>query len=434
MTGRRFLLGFVTLLALATGVIGMPLARADHTDVLDCYEDVGDPAPGSLSWDLADQNNRWCASAHPRTSATSPAYAAAAAVNAAQGAPTIGDPFRSFRRWAGVRGEQLDLTWTDGDGVVRNGALFGPLDADAGPYPGVVVVCHVCELTGPIGLEAYAWALQTLAEHGYVVFFPHVGDATGATAATDWFVSGDNPWLTRLDVSRLGIAGHSGAAVVALTVGNDDARYDAVVGWDRARSADGLFETLPPRIPTMVQVADYFQTQSGVSAYEPQHTKPVPAPGSKFTDFDAFEAAGVDSMQVSIRASTHGDWSGGAGAVQPLGGSLYGEAIATYYTLAWFDRYLYGATDNAVAREALHRLTTASKFDPFSDKHQIGAGFFDALKAQRAGDVEGGNVPITIGGLNVRNLLSWWYPSRFSFDVGELACDDVRAGCGVLVP
>jgi len=429
MMTRRSIIGALAAVVVAGGLMAAPTAKADHTNVIDCYEDVGDPAPGQPSWILADQNNRWCASAHPRTSATNPAYHAAAAANVAQGQPTIGDPFRSFGRWTGVRGEQQAVTWSAGDGVVHDGALFGPLDAEDGPFPGVVVVCHVCELTGPIGLEAYAWAVQTLAEHGYVVFFPHVGDPEGATAATDWFVSVDNPWRDRLDATRLGIAGHSGAAVVALTVGNTDERYDAVVGWDRARSADGLFARIAPRVPTMVQVADYFQNPNGVTPYEPQVTRPVPAPGSKFTDFEAFPAAGIDAMQVATRASTHGDWSGGAGAVQPLGGSLYGEAIATYYTLAWFDRYLYGATDKGVADEALERLTTTATFDDFSDVHQIGAGFFDPIKAQRAGNVEAGNVPVTIGGLNVRNLLSWWYPSRYSLDTGDYACADMRAGC-----
>jgi len=38
-------------------------------------------------------------------------------------------------------------------------------------------------------------------------------------------------------------------------------------------------------------------------------------------------------------------------------------------------------------------------------------------------------VPVTIGGMRVRNLLSFEYPSRYFLDGGRLQCDDVRAGC-----
>jgi len=191
----------------------------------------------------------------------------------------------------------------------------------------------------------------------------------------------------------------------------------------------------------MVQVADYQLFQSPVEGlpalarthlYEPRHTKPVPPEGSKYTYFDTLKAHGIDTMQVAPRASDHGDWSGGS--------SLYGEAMNTYYMLAWFDRYVRGITEPAIAEQALERLTRGprlpsaptpdiTEFDRFADKYEIGSGFFDALKAQRAGEVEAGNVPITVGGLNVRNILSWWYPSRYFFDGGALSCNDMRAGC-----
>ncbi len=57
-----------------------------------------------------------------------------------------------------------------------------------------------------------------------------------------------------------------------------------------------------------------------------------------------FEAAGVDTMKVSLRAATHLDFTqfGIAGT-----GSRYGAAVAEYYTLAWFNRYLRGARPGA---------------------------------------------------------------------------------------
>lgn len=69
------------------------------------------------------------------------------------------------------------------------------------------------------------------------------------------------------------------------------------------------------------------------------------------------------------------------------------------------------------------------RFDRSADAHSIGSGFFDAAKAKTARNPEAGNVPITIGGLPIRNLLSFQYASRYSLNGGALHCDDMRAGC-----
>jgi dienelactone hydrolase len=229
-----------------------------------------------------------------------------------------------------------------------------------------------------------------------------------------------------LDRSRLAIVGHSGAAGVALNVGNSDRRYDAIVAWDPASSA--TFTGVTPRIPTMLQVADYTLSQGPV----PRAEKPVAAPGSKYTFFDTIRAAGVDVMQVSPRASTHLDWTHFA-AANPFGPSIdhgvNGEMVATYYALAWLDRYV--APSKAKAKEAFRRLTAsgADRFDRSADVHSIGSGFFDADRAKKARNSEAGNVPITIGELPIRNLLSFQYDSRYSLNGGALHCEDMRARC-----
>jgi hypothetical protein len=61
--------------------------------------------------------------------------------------------------------------------------------------------------------------------------------------------------------------------------------------------------------------------------------------------------------------------------------------------------------------------------------HSIGAGFFDANKATKARNAEAGNVPITIGGVPIRNLLSFQNHSRYLLNRGALHCEDMRAGC-----
>jgi len=89
-------------------------------------------------------------------------------------------------------------------------------------------------------------------------------------------------------------------------------------------------------------------------------------------------------------------------------------------------------TSRLVALDALRRLTTTGtrRFDRSADVHSIGTGFFDAEVADRSGNVEAGNVPVTIHGVPVRNMLSFQFDSRYVLAGGALRCDDMRAGCG----
>jgi dienelactone hydrolase len=448
------------LLAVVATAAGTPLAPA--ADAHDrrapaCAGDLGDPVPGTAAWEQADLDNRRCAAEGLRIIQDNPAVAAAREANAAAGeGHFLGDPFRAPHRWAGQRGSYELTTYTDRDGNERSAALFGPLDPDRGPYPGVLLVCHACALFPTVEyLSAWYWAAETLAEAGYVVMYADVAgnSISRAVDATDFFAATPeaptagrefNPWHERLDAGRLGIVGHSGAGGVALNVGYTDPRYDAIVAWDPAGPS---LAGVTPRIPTMIQVADYPLSTGPV----PRVEKPSPTPGSKYTYFDTIRTAGVDTMQVALRASTHLDWQHfPSDPGRPH--SIYGEMVATYYTLAWLDRYLSPsrlpwarspdgalhaspsvrpALSRLVALDALRRLTTTGtgRFDRSADVHSIGTGFFDANRAERAGHPEAGNVPITIRGLPVRNLLSLHYDSRYYLEDGALQCEDMRARC-----
>jgi dienelactone hydrolase len=305
------------LLAGVMTAAAVPVAPAAGAATLDCIGWLGDPVSGSAEWQKADLNNQRCAAEGLRILQESPAVAAAKTANANAGESNfVGDPFRAPRRWAGNRGRYQRITYTDRDGNTWPAALFGPRDAGGGPYPGVLLVCHACfplpQTTENVGL--WYWAAESLAEAGYVVLYATVGgnSASRTIDATDFFTAtpasptprGEfNPWYKQLDRHRLGIVGHSGAAGVALNVGNSDRRYDAIVAWDPASSAD--LTGVTPRIPTMIQVADYTLREGPV----PRPEKPIPAPGSKYTFFDTFRAAGVDVMQIAPRASTHLDWT-----------------------------------------------------------------------------------------------------------------------------
>ena len=463
---RSRIVGALACIALAAVLAAAP-ARAQIPSVdprTDCLSYPGDPEPGTPEWDVRDQNNIYCAIEGLLIMYSNPAYEAALAANHAQGSITfvdyLGDPFREpFLRWGGVRGNVQHVTWTNRSARVSDGVVLSPPDTAVGPFPGVLIPCHSCFTTA--GESGTFWAAETLAEAGYVVFIPYVGgnDIASTVDATDYFVAtpdaptahgeGEfNPFWNRLDRTRLGIAGHSGAGGLALNVGHTDPRYSAVVAFDPAGSTN--IGELDLRKPTMVQVADYSGNTGALlpdvlrdavelplplttflpyGPNEIRDTKPTPAPGSKYTFFDSLREA-VDSMQVAIRATVHIDWG------RPSGGtfSRYGEMVASYYTLAWFDRYLRGANNVGVAADALRRLMATETFDGSADVHSIGTGTFDPEQAAVGASVEAGNVPFTIEGLPVRNRLSFYYPTRYFFAEGALQCEDVRSGCPLPEP
>ena len=221
------------------------------------------------------------------------------------------------------------------------------------------------------------WSSQPLAEAGYlVVAFDSPAGPTpeDAAAIVDWLY-GDDPLAADFDGERLGIAGHSRGGVVVGEFGQRERRVSAVVSWDRAQSTP-LSADLALRTPTLFFFADYNCQNVPVCNPETYETRPDPdGPGNKGDDFKLLQEAGVDSMQVPLRAALHLDF-----VPSQLSGNRYAEIVAVYYTLAWFDRYVRGATESDVARDAFERLT-ATTFDDTADRHNISQGIFDPARA-----------------------------------------------------
>jgi len=352
--------GAWAVMVMAAVTLAAVPALAQQSSTTDCLSYAGNPAPGTPEWDARDQNNIYCAIEGYMNYHTNPATEAANDSNVAQGGSALyrGDPLREpFVRWDGVRGEVRQITFTNRVGRVSDGLLLSPFGTDPGPHPGIVIPCHAC-FTSAIESEVFAF-VEAIAEAGYLVFVPYSGgnDIDSTIDATDYFVatpdaptSSDefNPWWQRLDRTRLGIAGHSGAGGLALNVGHSDPRFSAVVAWDPAGSTD--ISALALRTPTQVHTADYQGNTSAlitplfpdgtevplplplftlVFPYGPNETRddyPVPEPGSRYTFFETLRDAGVDTMHVAIRATTHIDWG------RPAGGtfSTYGEMVASY--------------------------------------------------------------------------------------------------------
>jgi dienelactone hydrolase len=184
---------------------------------------------------------------------------------------------------------------------------------------------------------------------------------TGTTDALDWFLSASNPYGARLDrtpdaatvtpgrTSKIAIIGHSlGAAAVSQVQGTDP-RVETVVALDKlAGKGDKMFggsgAANTPVVPALAiqseygfTVTPYFAAGGGTSP------DPVPSPEGpdpmreRASGFDAWAAAGVDSMLIVPRASTHLEYTD---IPYVLPASRYGQDLASRYVQLWLDKYL----------------------------------------------------------------------------------------------
>lgn len=388
---------------------------------VDCLGAVQEAAPGTRDWDELNAANAYCARerdqdkpAHVVLDRTAPA-----------------DAYREPGRHDGVR-FRYDTTTIGGlHAEVYRPCTAGTcpdlpagLETFAPPYPAVVVFHG-----GAANSNLYWWASQPLAEAGYlVVAFDSPAGPTLDDASTivDW-LHGDDPLAADYDGQRLGIAGHSRGGVVVSEFGQRDPRVSAVVSWDRAQSTP-LPPDLPFDTPTLFMFADYNCQQVPICEPEAYDTAPNPdGPGNKGDDFPLLQDAGVDTMQIPLRAALHLDW-----VPSQLSGNRYAEAVSVYYTLAWFDRYVRGATEPDVAADAFDRLT-ATEFDDSADRHNISQGIFDPELAE-PDDPYAGNVAYRIDGLPVADRLSFYFRAKCSLTApgssDTVTSGDIRAdGC-----
>jgi dienelactone hydrolase len=413
-------------------------AAAPAPDAVDCTGPAGDPQAGTPEWHAREAREASCGEQRAGDTAANPAFQAAGAeATARDGAIVAQDPFRDPAELTGSRFRYEKVGFADPNGQRLDARLFRPCDRSCHdlpgslrtykpPYPAVVVVHG-----GGADQEMYWWGAEALAEAGYMVLTFQVPRAenTGPSsfpadtrAALDFLAStpssptagGEvNPRWGELDRRRIGLAGHSAGGVAVSLVGQQDPRVSAIVSWDRAQSSP-MPADLTLRTPALFLTADYNCQQVPVCVPQPYTAPPDPlGPGNKDEDFRRLRAAGVDTMKISLRAATHLDFTqfGLAGT-----GSRYGAAVAAYYTLAWFDRYLRG--DHG---RPLRRLT-ARTFDDSGDIHNISGGTWDPETNS--------NIPAYLAGRPVADRLSFHFRSAYFLQGGKRKCEDVRAGCG----
>jgi len=200
--------------------------------------------------------------------------------------------------------------------------------------------------------------------------------------------SPDPDTVTPGRTTRLAIIGHSTGAVTVSYLQGVDPRVETVVALDKLTAtpdaiADDQAElgSLPgpvkPEVPALAMQSEYgFEPQpyweASCSSFEPCPAAPggstqvpdlsqAPNPNrEEDTGFDTWEKAGVDSMVIVPRASTHLDYTD-----EPpvLPASQYGQAMASYYTQAWLEKYLKHApaSDGALMASSFEYLEPVGK-------------------------------------------------------------------------
>lgn len=152
--------------------------------------------------------------------------------------------------------------------------------------------------------------------------------------------------------TKLAIIGHSLGAIAVSYVQGVDKRVATVVALDKLSSGNSGFGgpgiDQPPTTPVVPALAIQSEygfavtpyAMSGGSSITPEPSSPTSAPDPRReekTGFDAWRRAGIDTMLVVPRASTHLEYTD---IPLALPASRYGQDFASHYVQAWLDKYL----------------------------------------------------------------------------------------------
>lgn len=302
-----------------------------------------------------------------------------------------GDPFRypDVDPFYDTEGEVTPVVFYDAQCARLSGRVWRPKSSKAGDaLPGVIIETGSIQAPEPL----YWWMAQALVRQGYIVMTFDVrgqgrsdqqspkgdqgsnADSTvfwnGLVNVIDFFrsnavtpyphnitckdtyptvVNAFNPYVDRLDLSRLGIVGHSLGASGVSTVQSYGAtgtapwpgKMDAVNPVKVVVAWDSLSASAIPRVPAMGQTSEY-----GIGG-TPKTSPPDPE-GHKAA-YKVWRDAKLPVFQLTIQGSTHFEWSliptfpatswcPETDAKGCKGG--YGRPLAEHYSVAWLDRWL----------------------------------------------------------------------------------------------
>ena len=222
-------------------------------------------------------------------------------------------------------------------------------------------------------------------------------------------VSAFNPYWQQFDRSvdtrtvtpgrttKIAIIGHSMGAAAVSKVQGTDKRVEAVVALDKLTGpgASGPLDGNgnKPVVPGLGMQSEYGFTVSPYLTSAGSSLTPEPSPDGpdpkreRATGYDAWRKAGVDSMVVVPRASTHLDYTD---IPLVLPASRYGQDLSSHYVQAWLDRYLKHRSNDA-----------ALTGDTFRYLEPAGNGVWAPVTLHRA------------------SLLSFYYCSAYGFHSGS---------------
>ena len=250
-----------------------------------------------------------------------------------------------------VQGQGTSETLPHGDSPADDNAL--PFcDPFAEPQDG--------ESTGCPGVPSQQLSNFVVGTEDALDFFTSTPDHPYANPRADGAeVTAHNPYWRLFDRSpdpdpatpgrtkRIAIIGHSMGAAAVSKVQGTDRRVAAVVALDKLSGpgSDGPLDGAGnvPVVPALAIQSEYGFTVSpwflsGGSSLTPEPSPDGPDPmRERATGYDAWRKAGVDSMLVVPRASTHLEYTD---IPLVLPASRYGQALSSVYVQAWLDRYL----------------------------------------------------------------------------------------------
>lgn len=171
-----------------------------------------------------------------------------------------------------------------------------------------------------------------------------------------------NPWWRLWDrsplphptapgrTSRIAVVGHSMGALAISRVQGYDRRISTVVALDKLGTVDGVpvptvTGRVVPKVPALAIQSEYgFSVTpavvSGGNSFVPQPSPNGPDPErERATGFDRWHAAGVDSLLVVPRASTHLEYTD---IPLLLPASRHGQALTSAIAQRWLAHYLGG--------------------------------------------------------------------------------------------
>ena len=230
-------------------------------------------------------------------------------------------------------------------------------------------------------------------------------------------------WKLLKPSAGVGLAGHSYGAAGVSYIAQWDPRVKAVVAWDNLGGPGPEAGSVPsqqggtppmssigekpcPADPADRTVVPITKPGLGMSAdygLPPLPNTALPEPLAKSTESLAYSEAGVDTGEIIIRGGSHLDFSFIPN--QAFGASLRGPDEISWYTDAWFDKYIRhrASADKRLLSERWREDPVEAAIDPNHDG----------------------------------NAFSFYYLSRLDIHLrrgGAFDCEDLREGCAGMVP